>query len=105
MMEQVEKIITDGSRSFSYFDIATACLNEGVHISTLPYTVRILLESLLRKEDGMDVTKYNIATLIRYQASAPKGEVPFKPSRVILQDFTGVPVVVDLASMRAGCGC
>ncbi len=100
MVEQVKKIITDGSRSFSYFDIAAACLNEGVHISTLPYTVRILLESLLRKEDGVDVTKYNIATLVRYQASAPKGEVPFKPSRVILQDFTGVPVVVDLASMR-----
>ncbi|MFX3937488.1 aconitase family protein, partial [Streptococcus suis] len=60
----------------------------------------ILLESLLRKEDGVDVTKNQIIELLHYQAASPKGEIPFKPSRVILQDFTGVTVVVDLASMR-----
>ncbi len=48
----------------------------------------------------MFVTKDNISSLMYYQAKSPSGEVPFKPSRVILQDFTGVPVVVDLASMR-----
>ncbi|MBY5035585.1 aconitate hydratase AcnA [Streptococcus gallolyticus] len=100
MVEQVKKIVTSDSHSFSYFDIAQACQNENVNISSLPYTIRILLESLLRKEDGVDVTKDNILNLVHYQATAPQGEVPFKPSRVILQDFTGVPVVVDLASMR-----
>ncbi|MGT2711175.1 aconitate hydratase AcnA [Streptococcus oriscaviae] len=88
------------NKEYAYFDIARACQDEGVSIYTLPYTIRILLESLIRKEDGVDVTKSHILNLISYQAQSPLGEVPFKPSRVILQDFTGVPVVVDLASMR-----
>jgi len=72
----------------------------GGDIKKLPYSIRILFESVLRKEDGIDVKKDNINSLVHYQAKSPSGEVPFKPSRVILQDFTGVPVVVDLASMR-----
>ena len=85
---------------FSYYDLGEVAQEHGVNIQALPYTIRILLESLLRKEDGVDVTKSHIKDLVTYQAAAPQGEVPFKPSRVILQDFTGVPVVVDLASMR-----
>lgn len=85
---------------YSYYALNSVAEYNGVDIHTLPYTIRILLESLLRKEDGVDVTKGHIEALANYQASSPKGEVPFKPSRVILQDFTGVPVVVDLASMR-----
>lgn len=85
---------------FSYYDLGEVAQEHGVNIHALPYTIRILLESLLRKEDGVDVTKSHIKDLVTYQAAAPQGEVPFKPSRVILQDFTGVPVVVDLASMR-----
>lgn len=85
---------------YSYYALNSVADNNGVDIHTLPYTIRILLESLLRKEDGVDVAKSHINALANYQASSPKGEVPFKPSRVILQDFTGVPVVVDLASMR-----
>ncbi|MGV3030092.1 aconitate hydratase AcnA [Streptococcus suis] len=85
---------------FSYYDLGEVAQEHGVNIHALPYTIRILLESLLRKEDGVDVTKSHIKDLVTYQAATPQGEVPFKPSRVILQDFTGVPVVVDLASMR-----
>ncbi|HFU4205812.1 TPA: aconitate hydratase AcnA [Streptococcus suis] len=85
---------------YSYYALNSVAEYNGVDIHTLPYTIRILLESLLRKEGGVDVTKGHIDALVNYQASSPKGEVPFKPSRVILQDFTGVPVVVDLASMR-----
>lgn len=59
-----------------------------------------MLESLVRKNDGIDVTNNHITNLVNYSAESPQGEVPFKPSRVILQDFTGVPVVVDVASMR-----
>lgn len=89
-----------GKDEYRYFDLGAACQASGVDIHTLPYTIRVLLESLLRKEDGVDVVKSHIENLIAYQATAPQGEIPFKPSRVILQDFTGVPVVVDLASMR-----
>ena len=89
-----------GDKSYQYFDIAAACQEKSVSVQSLPYTIRILLESLLRKYDGIDVTKNHIENLVAYSAAKPEGEVPFKPSRVILQDFTGVPVVVDLASMR-----
>ena len=85
---------------YQYIDLKKASALLGGDIKKLPYSIRILLESVLRKEDGVDVKKDNINSLVHYQAKSPSGEVPFKPSRVILQDFTGVPVVVDLASMR-----
>ena len=85
---------------YRYIDLKKASALLGGDIKKLPYSIRILFESVLRKEDGIDVKKDNINSLVHYQAKSPSGEVPFKPSRVILQDFTGVPVVVDLASMR-----
>lgn len=85
---------------YRYIDLKKASALLGGDIKKIPYSIRILFESVLRKEDGIDVTKDNIYSLMHYQAKSPSGEVPFKPSRVILQDFTGVPVVVDLASMR-----
>lgn len=85
---------------YSYFNLEKAVSHYGGDIKKIPYTIRILLESLLRKYDGIDVTKNHIENLATYNPKKTSGEVPFKPSRVILQDFTGVPVVVDLASMR-----
>lgn len=85
---------------YSYFNLEEAVSHYGGNIKKIPYTIRILLESLLRKYDGVDVTKNHIENLATYNPKKTSGEVPFKPSRVILQDFTGVPVVVDLASMR-----
>lgn len=85
---------------YSYFNLEEVVSHYGGDIKKIPYTIRILLESLLRKYDGIDVTKNHIENLATYNPKKTSGEVPFKPSRVILQDFTGVPVVVDLASMR-----
>lgn len=85
---------------YSYFNLEEAVSHYGGDIKKIPYTIRILLESLLRKYDGVDVIKNHIENLATYNPKKTSGEVPFKPSRVILQDFTGVPVVVDLASMR-----
>ena len=71
-------------------------------ISTLPFSIRILLESLLRNCDGYSVTEDDIRNLATWNATAPAEiEIPFKPARVVLQDFTGVPAVVDLAAMRS----
>jgi aconitate hydratase len=68
---------------------------------TLPFTHRVLLENLLRTEDGSNVTEAHIRALGNWQADAePSEEIQFTPARVIMQDFTGVPVVVDLATMR-----
>ena len=71
------------------------------HVSRLPYSLKILLENLLRHEDGRDVTRDHIAALASWDAKAePSVEISFTPARVILQDFTGVPAVVDFAAMR-----
>ena len=72
-------------------------------VSRLPYSIRVVLESVLRNCDGFVVTEQDVRNLAGWQAAAPaKAEVPFKPARVVLQDFTGVPAVVDLAAMRSG---
>ena len=71
------------------------------HVAKLPYSLKILLENLLRHEDGRDVTRDDIVALANWDPQAdPSTEISFTPSRVILQDFTGVPAVVDLAAMR-----
>jgi aconitate hydratase len=70
--------------------------------SRLPYSIRTILEALLRTCDGYEVTEEDVRALATWTAARPaEREIPFKPSRVVLQDFTGVPCVVDLAAMRA----
>src|ERR1700692_2149168 len=74
---------------------------KGHRVDRLPYSLKILLENLLRFEDGVNVTKGDIEALLRWDPKAlPAHEIPFTPARVILQDFTGVPCIVDLAAMR-----
>jgi aconitate hydratase len=71
------------------------------HVDRLPYSLKILLENLLRHEDGRDVTREDILALANWDPKAePSTEISFTPARVVLQDFTGVPAVVDLAAMR-----
>ena len=71
-------------------------------VSKLPFSIRVLLESALRSCDGYEVTEADVKALAAWHAPSPaKIEVPFKPARVVLQDFTGVPAVVDLAAMRS----
>jgi aconitate hydratase A / 2-methylisocitrate dehydratase len=74
---------------------------QGISTKHLPYSLRILLENLLRTEDGRNVTKDDIRALAGWNSrSKPDKEIAFTPSRVLMQDFTGVPAVVDLAAMR-----
>ena len=85
-----------GGESFEIFDLTTL---EGS--ASLPYTHKVLLENLLRTEDGANVTADQIRSLANWDAAAePTDEIQFTPARVIMQDFTGVPCVVDLATMR-----
>src|SRR6056297_303817 len=70
-------------------------------VSKLPFTIKVLLEAVLREYDGYTVTEDDVKVLADYNAKNPQGEIPFKPSRVVLQDFTGVPAVVDLAALRS----
>ncbi|MGH9513252.1 MAG: aconitate hydratase AcnA [Terriglobales bacterium] len=74
---------------------------QGISTRRLPYSLRILLENLLRTEDGRNVKREDIQALARWDSKAPSdSEIAFTPARVLLQDFTGVPAVVDLAAMR-----
>jgi aconitate hydratase len=87
-----------GANEFEIFRLDA--VEEG-HADRLPYSLKILLENLLRHEDGRDVTRDDILALANWDAKAvPNTEISFTPSRVVLQDFTGVPAIVDLAAMR-----
>ena len=90
--------LESGGHNYEIFRLDA--VSEG-HVSRLPYSLKILLENLLRFEDGRDVTRDDILALANWDPkAAPDTEISFTPGRVILQDFTGVPAVVDLAAMR-----
>ncbi len=87
-----------GTRSYRIHSLAAL---PRAQVQRLPYCLKILLENLLRCEDGVNVTRADIEALLGWEPSAtPSHEIAFTPSRVILQDFTGVPCIVDLAAMR-----
>ena len=82
-------------KEYTYFDITKISESK-----KMPYSIKILLENLLRNEDGVSVTKTDIESIMNWKENAGIKEISFKPARVLLQDFTGVPAVVDLAAMR-----
>lgn len=93
--------LTSGGLTFRFHRLATLQERGVGHIDRLPFSLRILLENLLRHEDGRTVTREDIEALARWEPNAGREkEIAFMPARVLLQDFTGVPVVVDLAAMR-----
>ena len=91
-----------GAGDIGIFRLSTLQNNGVGQIDRLPYSIRVLLESVLRNCDGNVVTEQDVHSLATWNASEPaKVEIPYKPARVVLQDFTGVPAVVDLAAMRS----
>ena len=89
-----------GNRNFEFFRLS-ALQAAGLPVQRLPFSLKILLENLLRREDGALVTRQQIEAVARWQPDdEPSREIAFMPARVIMQDFTGVPAVVDLAAMR-----
>jgi aconitate hydratase len=88
-----------GSKSYTYYDLSK--LEAQYKVSRLPYSYKVLLENLLRHEDGVNITEKTIGALAGADLKKlPQSDIDFTPARVILQDFTGVPCVVDLAAMR-----
>jgi aconitate hydratase len=98
------KTLTVGAKSYHYFSLKAAEKNGLAGISQLPYSMKVLLENLLRNEDGRTVTKEDIIGVAEWvqNKGAVEKEIAFRPARVLMQDFTGVPAVVDLAAMRDG---
>ncbi|MFN2495380.1 MAG: aconitate hydratase AcnA [Pseudonocardiaceae bacterium] len=94
-------LLTVGEASYEVFRLAALDSAMGTSWRVLPYSLKVLLENLLRGEDGVNVTREHIEALADWDAHAePSTEIQFTPARVIMQDFTGVPCVVDLATMR-----
>ncbi|MBD8521406.1 aconitate hydratase AcnA [Lysinibacillus sp. FSL R7-0073] len=89
-------------KTYNYYDLAAIEKAGVAKVSNLPYSIKVLLESVLRQYDAYVIKEEHVNELAKWGNGAdPEAEVPFKPSRVVLQDFTGVPVVVDLASLRS----
>ncbi len=98
-----KKTLNIGNKPYTYFSLKEAEANGLSGISALPYTLKVLLENLLRHEDGRSVTKADIQAIADWlKQGKSSAEIAFRPARVLMQDFTGVPAVVDLAAMRDG---
>jgi len=90
-----------GSKTYAYFSLPAAEKNGLKGISRLPFSMKVLLENLLRNEDGRSVTKEDLQAVAQWlKTKTSEREIAFRPARVLMQDFTGVPAVVDLAAMR-----
>ena len=88
-----------GGRSYEIHRLDS--LQEKYDVARLPYSIKVLLENVLRLEDGESVSAADVETIATWDAKAdPSDEIPFQPARVLMQDFTGVPAVVDLSAMR-----
>jgi len=97
---QARKTFDVNGKTYTYYSLDA--LKKFGDIDRLPYSIKVLLESVLRQYDGRVITKEHVENLAKWGTDAvnPDIDVPFNPSRIILQDFTGVPAVVDLASLR-----
>lgn len=97
-----KKYLKIDSKEYAYFDVNGVAENLGLNPKALPKSIKILLENLLRFEDGLSVSVEDVKNLINIYKTRKhvSNEIAFRPSRVLMQDFTGVPAVVDLAAMR-----
>src|SRR5246500_5510178 len=90
-----------GSKTYAFYSLVAAEKNGLKGISRLPFSMKVLLENLLRNEDGRSVTKEDLQAFAQWlKTKTSDRDVAFRPARVLMQDFTGVPAVVDLAAMR-----
>src|SRR5215510_225125 len=95
------KILKVGTKSYVYYSLLAAEKNGLRGIARLPFSLKVLLENMLRHEDGRSVTKDDIQGFAQWlRTKTSEREIPFRPARVLMQDLTGVPAVVDLAAMR-----
>ena len=97
---QVQKKLYVGEKSYCYYDLNAACEKLGIKIHKVPFVHRILLENLLRNEDGYNTRLEDLEKFSQYINRGGECEINFMPARVMMQDFTGVPALVDLAAMR-----
>lgn len=96
----IEKTLSTSAGEVKYYSLKEL-EKQGKKVSHLPFSIRVLLENALRNCDGFSILEENIQTILNWKPKTEDVDIPFMPSRVLMQDFTGVPAVVDLASLRA----
>lgn len=96
----LKKTLTSNSESHSYYSLAEL-EKQGYAIKKMPFSIRILLENALRNYDDFSVTRKHLETILNWKPEQSDDDIAFKPARVLMQDFTGVPAVVDIASLRS----
>jgi aconitate hydratase len=99
LRDSVRSVLEVGGRRFIYYSLPML-EKEGIDVSRLPISLRIILESMIRNYDGITIGDDDIENLVKWDPKAPKGEISFKVARVITQDFTGTSLILDLAVMR-----
>ncbi|MCL6632791.1 MAG: aconitate hydratase AcnA [Alicyclobacillus herbarius] len=98
----IKKKLTVDNNQFTYYHLGELERKGIANVAKLPFSIKILLEAVVRQYDGRVIDEEHVKTLANWNAASPqRADVPFKPARILLQDFTGVPAVVDLAAMRA----
>lgn len=97
---QIKKSLHVNGKESQYFSLSEL-QKQGHNINKMPFSIRILLENVLRNFDDFAITKENIETVLNWKPVGSDKDIPFKPARVLMQDFTGVPAVVDIAALRA----
>ena len=96
----IEKQLPSQLGTQKYFSLFELSKKKPI-VKKLPYSIRILLENVIRNYDGFAVTEEHIETVLNWKETAGVKDIPYSPARVLMQDFTGVPAVVDIASIRA----
>ena len=96
----IKRELSVAGKKLGYYSLR-ALQEKGNPITHLPFSIRILLENVLRNYDGYIITADHVQTLLNWRPQPADKEIPFMPARVLMQDFTGVPAIVDIASLRA----
>src|SRR5690554_638022 len=96
----LKKTLTSSNEKLTYYSLEEL-EKQGYPVSKMPFSIRILLENALRNYDDFSVTKKHLDTILKWNPKGSDKDIPFKPARVLMQDFTGVPAVVDIAALRA----
>lgn len=97
-IQNLKKQLTVKGKTYNYYALSALAMGE---VEKLPFSIRILLENAIRNHDGFGVTDKHVETLANWKPTPEDSDIPFKPARILMQDFTGIPAVVDIASLRA----
>ena len=99
-MEGIKKIIKTPAGKFTYFDLREF-LKEGYDVETLPFSIRVLLENVIRNQNGITFNNVHLNNILNWKPDPSQSEIPYLPARILMQDFTGVPSIVDISSVRS----